>query len=279
MAPRNVLLIGLVPTALLHSLYYIKVLQGANRDLGLGLLKVFKEQGYNVFGTIRPQTRSDPSFEDLKSTGATIIDLDYLEEDSIAAAAESYGNDQALDVLGPFLASKYFLPSLKKSEFGNIVNITSEWASIAANDCGTHISYRVPKSALNALSISVAIELKAAKENIAVLCIDPGDVPTKLSRWAGDIDLNDSVHGMFEQIERATIEDTGLFLFVAVDCSVTMASTEGTPTLFGRESWPPHERLYELLFQPPTSDLPVCNYNVIQVFAVQNRGAIYCIVE
>ncbi|KAJ5869871.1 hypothetical protein N7455_004812 [Penicillium solitum] len=84
MAPRNVLLI---------------VRQGANRDLGLGLLKVFKEQGYNVFGTIRPQTRSDPSFEDLKSTGATIIDLDYLEEDSIAAAAESYGNDQALDVL------------------------------------------------------------------------------------------------------------------------------------------------------------------------------------
>lgn len=70
----------------------------------------------------------------------------------------------------------------------------------------------MPKSALNALSISVAIELKAAKENIAVLCIDPGDVPTKLSRWAGDIDLNDSVHGMFEQIKRATIEDTGLFV-------------------------------------------------------------------
>lgn len=81
-----------------------------------------------------------------------------------------------------------------------------------ANDCGTHISYRVPKSALNALSISIAIELKAEKENIAVLCIDPGDVPTKLSRWVGDIDLNDSVHGMFEQIEKATIEDTGLFV-------------------------------------------------------------------
>lgn len=81
-----------------------------------------------------------------------------------------------------------------------------------ANDCGTHISYRVPKSALNALSISVAIELKAAKENIAVLCVDPGDVPTKLSRWAGDIDLNDYVRGMYDQIEKATMEDTGLFV-------------------------------------------------------------------
>ncbi|EMR64067.1 putative short chain dehydrogenase protein [Eutypa lata UCREL1] len=215
---------------------------GANRGLGLGLLKVFKEHGYNVFGTIRPQTRSDPSFKELEATGATIIDLDYLEENSIAAAAQSYGNDQALDVLvncggiemypekwvettaeslvykyrvmtvGPFLASKYFLPSLKKSDFSKIVNITSEWASIAANDCGTHISYRVPKSALNALSISIAIELRAANDNIAVLCVDPGDVPTKLSRWAGDIDLNDSVRGMYEQIEKATIEDTGLFV-------------------------------------------------------------------
>ncbi|KAF2118335.1 hypothetical protein BDV96DRAFT_684981 [Lophiotrema nucula] len=75
--------------------------------------------------------------------------------------------------VGPFLASKRFLPSLKKSNFGKIVNITSEWASIAANDCGTYISYRVPKSALNALGTSVAMELRAAKENIAVLCVDP----------------------------------------------------------------------------------------------------------
>jgi NAD(P)-dependent dehydrogenase (short-subunit alcohol dehydrogenase family) len=81
-----------------------------------------------------------------------------------------------------------------------------------SNDCGTHISYRVPKSALNALSISIAIELRASKENIAVLCVDPGDVPTKLSRWARDIDLNDSVRGMYEQIEKAAIEDTGLFV-------------------------------------------------------------------
>ncbi|KAL6404319.1 short chain dehydrogenase [Ilyonectria robusta] len=81
-----------------------------------------------------------------------------------------------------------------------------------ANNCRTHISYRVPKSVLNALRISVAIELRAAEENIAVLCVNPGEVPTKLSRWAGDIDLNDSVRSMYEQIEKATIENTGLFV-------------------------------------------------------------------
>lgn len=60
--------------------------------------------------------------------------------------------------------------------------------------------------------MSVAMELKTAGENIAVLCVDPGDVPTKLSRWAGDINLNESVNRMYEQIEKATIDDTGLFV-------------------------------------------------------------------
>lgn len=44
-----------------------------------------------------------------------------------------------------------------------------------------------------------------------------------------------------------------------------MAATFGTLTFFERESWPSHERPYELLFQPPDSNFPVCNYNVVQV--------------
>ncbi|RMJ13912.1 hypothetical protein CDV36_006397 [Fusarium kuroshium] len=42
-------------------------------------------------------------------------------------------------------------------------------------------------------------------------------------------------------------------------------ATEGTLTFFERESWPSHERPYELLFKPPSSDFPVCNYSVTQV--------------
>lgn len=44
-----------------------------------------------------------------------------------------------------------------------------------------------------------------------------------------------------------------------------MAATQGTLTVFERESWSSHERPYELLFQPPNVDLPVCNYSVVQV--------------
>lgn len=41
------------PSSTLVSLCRTDVWRGANRGLGLGLLKVFKEHGYNIFGTIR----------------------------------------------------------------------------------------------------------------------------------------------------------------------------------------------------------------------------------
>ncbi|KAL8637913.1 MAG: hypothetical protein Q9226_009060, partial [Calogaya cf. arnoldii] len=49
------------------------------------------------------------------------------------------------------------------------------------------------------------------------------------------------------------------------EISYIMACTEATLTFFERGSWPSHQRPYELLFQPPDSDFPVCNYNVVRV--------------
>jgi hypothetical protein len=44
-----------------------------------------------------------------------------------------------------------------------------------------------------------------------------------------------------------------------------MAVTNGTLTFIERESWPSDQRPYELLFQSPDSDVPTCNYRVVQV--------------
>jgi hypothetical protein len=65
---------------------------------------------------------------------------------------------------------------------------------------------------LNSLRITIGLELKAVKENTAVLCIDPGTVPTRLSRGAGDIKLENSVRGMYNKIEKVRIENSGLFV-------------------------------------------------------------------
>jgi len=215
---------------------------GANRGLGLALLKVFAEHGWTSFATIRPETRSDSSFGDLEKTGATIIDLDYLSEESIADAAKTYGHDQPLDVLincagvevypsaweettadhmlhkyrvmtlGPFLATKHFLPNLKLSKAAKIVNITSGWASISGNTHGEYVSYRVPKAGLNQLTVSIAHELKASGLNITAIALDPGNVPTKLSRWQGEVPAEESARGMYNVIDNLTIDDSGSFL-------------------------------------------------------------------
>ncbi|KAJ5799668.1 uncharacterized protein N7518_001736 [Penicillium psychrosexuale] len=198
---------------------------GANRGIGLNLLKAFAERGWDV-----------------SATGAKIIDLDYLSESSIAAAAKTYGEGKPLDVLincagigvdpasweettaehmmnkfrvmtvGPFLATKYFLSSLKNSEAGKIINITSFWASLGENDFGEYVSYRAAKAALNMETVTIAHEMKAKNLNITMLALDPGDIPTKLSRWSGNTNMEQSVKGMVKIIEEATVDISGSFL-------------------------------------------------------------------
>lgn len=51
-----------------------------------------------------------------------------------------------------------------------------------------------------------------------------------------------------------------------------MAMTKGTLTFFEKRSWPSDQRPYELLFQPPDSSFPVCNYNVVQSPDVPIQG-------
>ncbi|KAF9774437.1 hypothetical protein IL306_007562, partial [Fusarium sp. DS 682] len=71
----------------------------ANRGIGLSLIKAFAaSRSWEVTGSIRPQTRDDPSVAELKETGANIIEIDYLDEDTIEKAAETYG-DKPLDIL------------------------------------------------------------------------------------------------------------------------------------------------------------------------------------
>ncbi|KAK9439900.1 hypothetical protein VB005_04517 [Metarhizium brunneum] len=71
---------------------------GSNRGIGLQLTKAFLRQSYDVFATTRPESRLNSSFRDLEETGATILELDFLDEKSIASAARAYGN-KPLDVL------------------------------------------------------------------------------------------------------------------------------------------------------------------------------------
>ncbi|KAJ8132812.1 hypothetical protein O1611_g807 [Lasiodiplodia mahajangana] len=212
---------------------------GANRGIGLEILKSFKSRLWNVTGTIRPQTTNDPSFEHLRSTGAKILELDYLDEASIKKAAVDYG-DESLDILvnvgglppspkpwqeqtnemmvekfrvmavGPFLAIKHFLPKLEKAKNPRVVNISSAFGSLT-NTFGTCMAYRAAKSALNQNSVTLAREWEKEGRDVTIVCIEPGFLPTRLTGFNAEDDMKTCISGVTKVIDSITRDQNGAF--------------------------------------------------------------------
>ncbi|EHK23901.1 uncharacterized protein TRIVIDRAFT_147230 [Trichoderma virens Gv29-8] len=190
------------------------LITGANRGIGLHLCKEFIVKGYTVFGSVRPASRDDASVEELKNTGASIIELDVTDEDSIAAAFDSWG-DKTLDILinnagapppprmwnevtsealidkfrvntvGPFLVSKAFMPALQMSTNPKIVNIASNSGQIAAKTDGKYMAYSVSKTALNQVTKSLGMQMEMIGSKVLVVGIHPGYIPTRLTKHVG----------------------------------------------------------------------------------------------
>ncbi|GAW19501.1 hypothetical protein ANO14919_089880 [Xylariales sp. No.14919] len=165
---------------------------GANRGIGLKILESFTNRPWNVTGTIRPQTTNDPSFEDLKRTGARVLELDYLDENTIEKAAADYG-DLPLDVLvnvgglppspkpwreqtsemmvekfhvmavGPFLAVKHFLPQLEMAEQPRIVNISSAFGSLSSKHRPRRLDRYVAADIIEANTFGTCMAYRTAK--------------------------------------------------------------------------------------------------------------------
>ena len=124
--------------------------------------------------------------------------------------------------LGPLLVTRIFLPLLKQaasSDGGSpmscsraaVVNISSDWASIGANDFCGEIPYKVSKAGLNMLSANLTLELKPS--GIMVVSIDPGNAMTDMGGSHACVTIDDSVNGVLNTLSKLQGEgDTGKFL-------------------------------------------------------------------
>ncbi|KAH8768357.1 hypothetical protein F5883DRAFT_604113 [Diaporthe sp. PMI_573] len=215
---------------------------GANRGVGLALVHELIENKYRVWGSVRPKTMNDEPVEDLRKTGAKIVPIDYQSEETLLAAAKALEVEGRLDLLvncggvntkprrwdggetsdlilekfkimalGPFLATIQFMPLLKKSELGKVMNISSDLASITNTDGGRH-SYRMAKAALNQQTASLGAELREGGVNVALVAVHPGRVPTRMSGGNGTVDLKESASGMVRIVEALNLESSGQFL-------------------------------------------------------------------
>jgi len=139
-----------------------------------------------------------------EDTTQTFGNLDYELFDTI----------MAVNVRGPLLVSESFINSVRLSEQKKIVAISSTQGSTTFTLGGSGaISYRASKAALNRAMQLVAVAER--EQGVTVLLLHPGAVLTERQAhltFPGMIEMQTSVAGMIEQIDKATPADTGRFI-------------------------------------------------------------------
>jgi NAD(P)-dependent dehydrogenase (short-subunit alcohol dehydrogenase family) len=128
---------------------------------------------------------------------------------------ELFDTIMAVNVRGPLIVSENFLDNVRASEQKKIIAISSTNGSVSEPLGGSGaISYRASKAALNRAFQLVAVHEKP--EGVIVLLLHPGAVLTERQAnfvdFPGMIEMEPSVRGMIEVIEKATLADTGRFI-------------------------------------------------------------------
>ncbi|MFW5904541.1 MAG: SDR family NAD(P)-dependent oxidoreductase [Candidatus Saliniplasma sp.] len=99
----------------------------------------------------------------------------YYRKDLEKSDIEHYDRTMEVNVRGPFILSKLCLPSLKDSQAGRIINLSSQLA-FRGSTHGT--AYVTSKAALIGLTRALALEL--GPEGITVNGIAPGTIDTDI---------------------------------------------------------------------------------------------------
>lgn len=208
----------------------VAVITGANRGIGLEMVKHYVAKKWDVYGLCRN------SSDDLNQSGATVINkvdvgnpealplaLNRLKDvkiDLLINNAGVLGRDSLkewdpntiehqfrVNALGPLLVTQCFLEQLKKGS--KVVHITSRMGSMSDNSSGGYYGYRMSKAALNAAGVSMANDLK--EQGIVVALLHPGYVQTEMVSYGGDISADVAASKMIDRIEQLTLENSGSF--------------------------------------------------------------------
>jgi NAD(P)-dependent dehydrogenase (short-subunit alcohol dehydrogenase family) len=218
------------------------VVTGANRGIGLELVRQLRERGDDVEACARSPEQAR-ELQQLAGDRVRIHQLDVTDAASVRALAASlrdavdvvfnvagvYGGprqslrqmaeDLELDdvaetfevnAMGPLRVSVALLPHVRRGSVKKLVHVTSGMGSITDNTSGGFYSYRMSKAALNMMSRSLARDL--ASEGIASYVINPGWVQTDMGGSGAPTPVDESVRGILREIDRATLADSGEFL-------------------------------------------------------------------
>jgi NAD(P)-dependent dehydrogenase (short-subunit alcohol dehydrogenase family) len=208
----------------------LAVVTGANRGIGLSLVKLLKERGHTVLGACRT---ASPALEKL---GVEIVeDVDVTDEEGVAKLVaavrdrdvdllinnagilladhleapdfEGIMKQFAVNALGPLRVTAALRKNLKKGS--KVGFITSRMGSIDDNSSGGYYGYRTSKAALNMAAKSLAVDLKPA--GVAVAILHPGMVKTDMVQGHGQVEPDDAARGLLSRLDELDLENTGGF--------------------------------------------------------------------
>ena len=209
----------------------IYLIIGANRGIGLELVRQLKERGEDVIATCRS---SSPELDALSvrvesnidiTSGDSVIKLrenlkdtkvDVLIHNAGIAEFNSLSNldpqsilhQFEVNALSPLCCVQTMLSHLSKS--AKIALISSRMGSIEDNTSGGSYGYRMSKVALCMAGTSLAVDLKP--NGISVGILHPGLVSTRMTGFTSNgIQPKESVKGLIQRIDELTLENTGNF--------------------------------------------------------------------
>ena len=180
---------------------------GANSGIGLGLTHKFLELNNRVFATykdncenlakinnknlilIKCNQKNLNEIEDIKSKINNIPINLIINNAGIWGPKEqsfktlnfkTFQDIMMVNSLSVIKIAQVILDSTVKNSLKMIVNISSDGGSIERNNLGNFYMYRTSKTALNAITKNMAIDLLKSN-NIVVFAIHPGEVKSKLN--------------------------------------------------------------------------------------------------
>lgn len=202
----------------------IALVTGANRGIGREVSRQLASKGVLVIMGARERERGEKAMAELKALGLPVefVALDVTSQASVdRAAAEVERRHGRLDILvnnagialdwfppseltagafqetfetnvfGAFRVTKAFLPLLKKSKRGRIVNVSSRLGSLTVNADPNNslavrnqlLAYSASKAALNMITVHFANLLKGT--GIKVNSGNPGFTATDMNQHKG----------------------------------------------------------------------------------------------